>query len=307
MTFTDRIANFPSSILNKDANSNLGKLYSVFATGHDELLNAVEPFYLINNIKEQTGKNLDRIGEILGQPRDGMLDDRYKLYLIIAIQKRLSRGDINSINSISTLILEESLLIREEFKGVPIFLDGTRILDGSWRLSGSTTEPATILMEFAGEEININIDLVNALNQVRAAGVRAKFDYAKSIPIDSMFFYMSKSLYLDGSWNLNGSRYLRGDRLAWNIAEIAVGNGGQTPDGTESGLYNEVLRRSVNTEFQNGFRNFYITLNFAEYNEEQFNEIAIFTPDGLLIAYKNFDAITKKSGYVLNFKITGGY
>jgi hypothetical protein len=136
MSFTENIINFPSSILSKDSNSNLGKLYSAYAEQLDEIKIALGDLYLINNIKDQSGYNLDRIGELLNEPRGGMLDERYRLFLTIAIMKRLSRGDINSINSISSLILEDSILLREEFDGVPIYVDGSRIVDGSWYVSG---------------------------------------------------------------------------------------------------------------------------------------------------------------------------
>ena len=313
MSFAENVANFPSSILSKDPNSNLGKLYRAYAEQLDEIKIALGDLYLINNIKDQSGYNLDRIGQLLNEPRAGMLDERYRLFLTIAIMKRLSRGDIYSINSISSLILEDSLLLREEFDGIPVFFDGTRVFDGSWNFAANTSEPACIVVDFAGKpgELKINPDFVQAINEVRAAGVRAKIEYSYSIIFNDMYLYTSASDKFDGTWKFDGMRKF-GVPVKFDIYQIALGNGGLNPDGSlktqtgsETGLYSEVLRKYSNLEFFAGQKNYYITVHFSELNGQEINEAGIFTNDGVLLAILTFPAITKQSGFQLNFKIRG--
>jgi hypothetical protein len=88
---------------------NIEALISVKALRMQELENA---FYAIKdrlNIATQVGVQLDRIGDIVGQPRNGITDDViYRLFLNAKIGLNSSNGDAEKIISIWNLLSQST-------------------------------------------------------------------------------------------------------------------------------------------------------------------------------------------------------
>lgn len=98
MATIDYLQNFPASFLNRDEDSNLGKLWKIFSIQLDLLQVEIAKAYLLYVIADQAGYNLDQIGTMIKQPRGAAeTDEEYRISLYAAIKSRVSSGSIPDI------------------------------------------------------------------------------------------------------------------------------------------------------------------------------------------------------------------
>jgi len=105
MATIDYLQNFPTSFLNRDIDSNLGKLWDLFSIQLDLLQVEITKAYLLYSISEQVGYNLDQIGTIVKQTRGAAETDAdYRISLYTAIKSRISSGSFTDILDIIEII-----------------------------------------------------------------------------------------------------------------------------------------------------------------------------------------------------------
>lgn len=261
---------------------------------------------------------LDLIGKNLKQPRNGLDDFRFRIFLSIARQKQKSKGDIYSMNEIGSQILAGTGTLYEIqelcYSGIPMFLDGSLTLNGEYLLSGSSKRPATIRVIFSGsiDSVVVSPEFNKAIAQIRAGGVRSIINYRfkTSTLSGRLYGFALRSSILDGTWSLNGFTILSGSNVGIQPYEIAFGIGGlesgilRPPQDTDTGLQNEVFRKLV--EIQNnpeGTRSFKATIKQSELIGQSINEIGLFDEDGGLLFVKTFPSKPKDNLIVYDFII----
>ncbi|RHX87313.1 phage tail protein [Leptospira stimsonii] len=317
-TLDDVLQRYPSSLFTRDPESQIGKRW----TADLELLNearvVLESLRGLTDFRVQQGAVLDLIGKNLKQPRDGMDDFRYRVFLSIARQKRKSKGDIHSMNEIGSQILSGTGTLYEIqelcYGGVPEFLDGALTLNGEFPLSGNTKRPATIRVVFSGsvDSVVVAPEFNQAISQIRAGGVNAIISYRFETSTLSGLLYGAslRSNVLDGSWTLSNSTLLSDSNVRIFPYEIAFGIGGlnagipRVPQPSDTGLQNEVLRKLVEIRTNpDGTRNFQVTIKQVEAIGASINELALFDENGDLLFLKTFPSKPKDNLIVYDFVI----
>jgi len=110
MSTIDYLQYIPQSILNRETDTNFGKLWTIFSEQLDELLTQVALAYTLYVIEDQSGANLDQIGTIVKQERTGgESDENYRISLLLAIGQNVSRGTIPNIIDVCNIIKQEDI------------------------------------------------------------------------------------------------------------------------------------------------------------------------------------------------------
>lgn len=297
----DRVSVFPASYFNRDVESQNGKMFQVFARELKDLYDAADTLTFINDINKQSGVVLDLIGENLRQRRNGLDDDRYKIFLSIANAKRSSIGDIYTLNEVTNRIVAGygSLFKIIELcynEGVR-YLDGSLLLNGEYPLSGSLSQPATLEVILIGlpEELEVIYEFNKAIFDIKAGGVKAIVSYRFNLPLSRMLTFSLPSGYLNANVSLDGFWKLSGKKVKLIPFEIALGNGAEpggilrAPEFTDTVLQNEVFRKlAIITSDENENQIFSIIIKPAELIGQRINEIALYNEDGGLMALASF-------------------
>ena len=305
-TILERVNVFPASYLNRDIESQNGKLFHVYALELQDLYQAIETLGELNDINKQSGVVLDLIGENLRQRRNGLDDERYRIFLAIANVKRSAKGDIYTLNEVTSRIVAGfgNLFKINELcydDGVRL-LDGGAFLDATYPLSGSLKQPATFEVILLGSpnELEVIFEFNKAIFDIKAGGVRAIVSYRFEIKLSESLSFNRPSNVFDGSWNLNGFSYLSGDKVKIIPFEIALGNGAEPggnlrePEFDDTGLQNEIIRKLVviTTDIE-GNQFFEIKVRPAELVGLTVNEIALYNEDGGLMVLSSFQGKSK--------------
>lgn len=117
----DRLAQLITYNYNKSKESNIGKLFLIITEGLDEVkdtLNKVEDY---RDVDIATGKTLDKLGGNVKQYRGIATDEIYRILIKSKQRSVNSQGDINSIISIITDVLDvepSTLAIKELYDEV---------------------------------------------------------------------------------------------------------------------------------------------------------------------------------------------
>ncbi|EMK15599.1 phage tail protein [Leptospira kirschneri] len=319
MTYLNEVLEkYPSSIFTRDSDSTIAKKWEVELELLNEVRSILESISGITDYRVQNGTVLDLIGKNLKQPRNGMDDFRYKIFLSIARQKRKSKGDIFSMNEIGSQILTGIGTLYEIkelcYGGVPMLLDATYTLNGEYPLSGSTKRPATIEVIFTGsiDELPVVPEFNQAIAQIRPGGVKAiiRYRFEMSTLGGRLYGESIRTPYLDGSWSLNGFTLLSGEKVKIRPYEIAFGIGGleggipRAPKIGDTGLQNEIYRKLVEIRSDSdGNRYFQTTVKQGEMMGYGINEIGLFDEDGELLYLKTFPSKDKDHLIVYDFVI----
>ncbi|MCZ8518894.1 hypothetical protein [Paenibacillus caseinilyticus] len=107
-----------TDVFTKGPNSNLGKLLAIMAgqlQAYEEAQNRVHDW---REIDQARGSTLDRIGQMVQQPRGVASDSVYRIMLKSKIAQNLSEGDINTIIRVLSIALNvdpSEIRIREEY------------------------------------------------------------------------------------------------------------------------------------------------------------------------------------------------
>lgn len=131
-----------TDVFAKDANSNIGKLLSIFAIQFAELEEAQERTREWRSVDLAEGTTLDRIGQNVVQPRGLANDSVYRILIKSKIARNLSTADINTVIRVLAIALDaepSDITIQELYTSV------------------SAPEPAGIAV------IQVPIDRINAV------------------------------------------------------------------------------------------------------------------------------------------------
>lgn len=310
MPVMDIIKKYPSSFLNQNENSDTGKRWQIVAPEFEAIHSAIETLYFLKDFSRQSGVVLDLIGQNVRQKRNGLDDEKYKIFLSIANAKRDSKGDIYSLNEIGNRIVAGSGNLFE-IKEL-CYLSGTRYLDGSFLfngelpLSGSLKQPATIEIVLNGRinDLKVVSEFNQAIADIKAGGVEAIISYRFEIYLSEMLKFNIRNPDLDGSWSLDGSSLLSGERVEIVPFEIAIGTGAEPggilrePAFEDTGLQSEVLRKlCVIRRTSEGLQEFSMKIKPGEAIGNSINEIGIFRESGELLALFSFPG-KPKDGYI---------
>lgn len=133
-------------------------LVEALASSHQSLEDALEAMPTAMAIDTAVGTQLDGMGDVVGEPRNGSTDDEeYRLRIKARVRINRSGGSPEDIYGVLTLVVDETiaLAIREEFPAA------FRVL-----ATGAAVENASLLVRFIGE--------------AKAAGVTARLTYANA-------------------------------------------------------------------------------------------------------------------------------
>lgn len=85
--------------------NNIEKLVSILANPATDLENALEQLRLYRFVDSAEGIQLDVIGAIVGQPRNGMIDASYRRYIRARISTNNSDGTFEELLTIAYLVV----------------------------------------------------------------------------------------------------------------------------------------------------------------------------------------------------------
>jgi hypothetical protein len=156
----------PTSIFRNDGN--LALILQIFLNELQIAYTAVQFVHLLTSIPQMFGQQLDNIGEIVGQVRQGLTDAQYQPILQTALIAASSRGDRFTILSILKIMGYSVIGMYDG--STKSYFDGAKLLDATTELNGYTGEGAfTVNATGTG-------DLQGLLNLIKAAGVAANVE-----------------------------------------------------------------------------------------------------------------------------------
>jgi len=313
MATIDYLQRFPVSILNHETDSILGKLWSLYSDQIDEILAVIVDLLNVLNIYENSGLTLDEvIGSLVNQARiPGNADSTYRLNLFIAIAKKISGGTIPELVDIGGSVAGEDENARfrptELYSNVdPVYLDGADVLDSTEPLSPTTYRSASVesLIEGNIDDITVPLEVGDAIDQIRPAGVYVKFRIKFLDNESEMTLYTTPYSVLDASGLLDGKTYMTTTTML-SIDEIALGDGAtREPLPSDTGLQNEVYRATAETEtLRTGELAYKVTIDASELNSYTINEIAAFESSGDMIIKDRFEGKAKNSSLIYEYII----
>ncbi len=140
-----------------------------------ELEDAYHDLAVLRWISVAADDQLDIIGAIVGQPRDGLSDDDYRRYCYARVKANKSSGLVEEILSIITLILDDDTATVEWFSGFP----------ATYRAVVETiTVSDTIASIIAAFLYDATKAGVRSMIQTRADVVAEMFNCPKFVPLD---------------------------------------------------------------------------------------------------------------------------
>ena len=306
----DRILRLPKEILRPDADTTQAKLWALFADQVDELEAVNEQVRILYSIADNEGANLDQLGDLVGETRQGKNDADYREALALAVQRIASKGDIYSINEIAKALGFTDINIEERF-GYENRLDGTWLLDGSRLLDGQYS-PATFYFfrDKNVDDVTGDFYIGEAIESVRAAGVKAVIGFIFTSNESQCVVYTTYTGVLDGTWPLDGEKMLNPDKTDYTPNYLALGDGAQ-PGGTgpvrtplpgDTGLQNELIRKPVSSLTIDGVRVHSIRLDPSDLSGNYINEMGIFL-DSSPVLIDSFISKSKDAVTIMDFKI----
>ncbi len=177
------ISLIPESLYVKNEDSNIAKVYSLFDEQMKEVNQATQSLFLLFDIQNQEGTQLDKIGENLNTTRQNLPDERYRSLLLLAFYINSGRNTKDDIISILQYIFDEKFIELRELhpasKDEPWFnneykryLDGSIYLDGELFLSEDILEP--LYFEVIVKDLTpAEVSLINfIINRIKPAGVK---------------------------------------------------------------------------------------------------------------------------------------
>lgn len=232
----DAIKKLPTNLLSDADGTTQFKLFKPMADELDELAVAFADLQTILDIQAMAATNLDRLGELLNELRQGRDDATYRVFLGVAIQQLLSRGDIESINTIAEALGFTNINIIELYDS-GLRWDGTRFLDTTTLLNG-VDRPATFMFfqELNVDDVTGSFEISTSINAVRAGGVLAQISFDFTSNQSQGVLSSTWSSLLDATELMDGETAMRPDKMDLTPNKIALRDAG-----------GEVLRKDVVT------------------------------------------------------------
>lgn len=190
--------------------TNIGKLFSIFAWGLDTVQEQTKLIRLWDNIDNACGSVLDKHGANFGVQRYGTEDIFYRLIIKMKLLSQLSGGDIDTVLNIAAALFEIPV---ENIELIELFPANIRI---------DIQE-----MDLTPEKITIMTGISTILKRILAAGVgmilriyckyfyKVSVRYENLLTMNSGFYprcnipeiFLDASSYLDGTYPLNGYQH----------------------------------------------------------------------------------------------------
>lgn len=307
----DYLQKMPTSILNRREDSVVGKLWKIMAGQMQEVIEQCAKITGIYDLVNSEGANLDLIGKLVNETRiPGQSDEDYRLFISIAILKRISRGSLPEIISIGKIIagLNGTIFVTTEgwLKSGELFLDGESTLSGTDPLNPDAKRPATVELIVSGIPNNIQSPLLlgSTIDQIRAAGVSAKVRVRFQFGTLDLL-YTSRQPALNNLGTFDGLTLLNPQANLYvedgKIGDGAIGD----PDPGDTDLQNVINTKDIEI-FQNGngTRTYRITIGETENNGSDVNEFGMFSPDARIVFYNTFENKPKVGTLIYDFEYT---
>lgn len=147
-----KLINRLTSNYDKDENSNIAKLYKIYASELEQIKNTLEKIKLYQDIDNATDRTLDRMGNNALEPRSTEDDEIYREFIKTKIIANLSKGDIETINQVATVLLGKS------FRGVT----------ETWNQEKYNNEPAGLALVLRNHSKDLPFE---AIDRTVAGGV----------------------------------------------------------------------------------------------------------------------------------------
>lgn len=149
----------------EDELNNISKfLTAICQTGVQPLVDCLNQLYAQRSISTAVGANLDVIGRIVGQPRNGLDDDTYRRYCRANIFAHRSRGTAEDLLRVADLIVFEDAATYDIQPGgvatVVVTIEGFAVTDDLARVV------FTFLQRSASIGIRVLLQYVNQLTPV---------------------------------------------------------------------------------------------------------------------------------------------
>lgn len=149
--FNEVINRLPDNF-NKDKNSINGKLHQIFIEQLQEVKDVLIDIKMCRDIDNAMGKTLDRIGNNVLELRNTEDDQLYRTFIKTKIIANLSKGDIETINQVATVLLGKS------FRGVT----------ETWNREKYNNEPAGLALVLRNHSKDLPFE---AIDRTVAGGV----------------------------------------------------------------------------------------------------------------------------------------
>ena len=141
---------------NKNPDSNIGKWYQIIARELGELERTFEDIKEYQDMDNAVDKTLDHIGKNVLEYRNTADDDLYRLLIKTKIIANLSKGDIETINEVASVLLG----------------DGFIGLSETWNDSSYNNEPAGLVLNMRNGSNTLPF---GAIDRIIAGGVGIKW------------------------------------------------------------------------------------------------------------------------------------
>lgn len=147
---------------------NVETVVSALASPTQDIEDALWQLFSERDVETATGVQLDAIGNLVGQPRGGLIDGDYRRFVRARISVNKSNGLVEDILTVSQLVLADDV--------------AALVLVPSY--------PAAILLRIVGSTVSEEVAslLVSFLRKVVAAGVRLVIQFQSSADPDAFYF-----------------------------------------------------------------------------------------------------------------------
>lgn len=151
---------------------NIEALLTALVTPVQTLENALYALLTERDVNSAIGQQLDDIGAIVGEARQGRLDDDYRRFVRARISTNKSKGTAADVLTVARLIIDDE--------------------DATLHLQWSGTASVVLAIEDVVSDPDVMDILISFLRNVVAAGVRIIVEYATVVEA-SMFFWDTTS------------------------------------------------------------------------------------------------------------------
>lgn len=142
--------------------NNIEKLIATLATPFQSLENMLQDLLTLRSIDTATGAQLDVIGKIVGQARNGLNDDDYRRYCRARIATNKSDGTIQNVINITELIVYDDAgyyqIANQAYATVVVRIENI----------GITEALADILITFLKETVSAGVHVILEYNSAPA-------------------------------------------------------------------------------------------------------------------------------------------
>lgn len=229
MNLIDTIIKRLPSVYNTNEGSDIYKLFQIITEEINELKRAIEQIQAYRDIDSAKEVTLDKAGLNIGELRGDKNDIDYRKFIKTRIRSNLSKGDIETLNEISSFLIGDAFigiketwnqvnynnekaaiviqnkgletLIKNEYED---YLNELTFLDGSFLLDNSRVLNGGLMFDYVAtqEERNDTIQAIkDSIKRITAAGIRIYYEIPESITNTIMILQNVKNKQVNNSTN----------------------------------------------------------------------------------------------------------